>query len=72
MATRFAQLIPLEESGKYFGFYNMVGKASAVIGPLLMAALAVLIGERLSILAIPILLIAGLLVMIRVEDSAEA
>ena len=70
--SMYARLIPQEESGKYFGFYNMVGKASAVLGPLLMAGLALLLGERLSILAIPVLLIAGFLVMTRVEDVIES
>ena len=69
--SMYARLIPQEESGKYFGFYNMVGKASAVLGPLLMAGTALLLGERLSILAIPVLLLAGLAIMLRVEDVAK-
>ena len=69
--SMYARLIPQDESGKYFGFYNMVGKASAVLGPLLMAGLALILGDRLSILAIPVLLIAGLAVMYRVVDVAE-
>ena len=69
--SMYARLIPADESGKYFGFYNMVGKASAVLGPLMMAGLALMLGERLSILAIPVLLIAGLLIMRHVEDVAE-
>ena len=66
--SMFARLIPQQESGKYFGFYNMVGKASAVLGPFMMGSLALLLNERLSILAIPVLLIAGMLVMMRVSD----
>ena len=31
--SMYAKLIPHQESGKYFGFYNMVGKSSAVLGP---------------------------------------
>ncbi|MCP4745995.1 MAG: MFS transporter [Desulfobacteraceae bacterium] len=33
----FARLIPLEWSAEYFGFYNMLGKFAAIIGPTLMA-----------------------------------
>ncbi len=64
----YAQLIPQQESGKYFGFYNMVGKASAVLGPFMMGSLALILDEKLSILAIPVLLIAGMAIMSRVED----
>jgi MFS transporter, UMF1 family len=67
----YAQLIPQRESGKYFGFYNMIGKASAVLGPFMMASLALLLDEKLSILAIPVLLIAGMVVMSRVEEPAK-
>jgi len=59
----YAQLIPQQESGKYFGFYNMVGKSSAVLGPATMAGLALVLGDKLSILSIPVLLIAGMAVL---------
>jgi UMF1 family MFS transporter len=67
----YAQLIPQQESGKYFGFYNMIGKASAVLGPFLMASMALLLNEKLSILAIPVLLIAGMAIMLKVVDPAR-
>ncbi len=63
----FARLIPADEAGKYYGFYNMVGKFAAVLGPALMATTGILLGGRLSILAIPILLIAGMILLARVK-----
>lgn len=68
----FARLIPAQEAGKYFGFYNMVGRFAAVLGPALMATTGLFLGNRLSILAIPVLLIAGmvLLARVRVEEPA--
>jgi len=33
----YARLIPREQSGEFFGFYNMVGKFAAIMGPALMA-----------------------------------
>ena len=65
----YARLIPVAESGKYFGFYNMVGKFSTVLGPFLMAITALMFGDRYSILAIPVLLIAGLILLIFLEDD---
>ena len=64
----YAQLIPQRESGKYFGFYNMLGKASAVLGPFMMGGLALVLNEQLSILAIPVLLVGGLIVLFRLGD----
>lgn len=33
----FARLVPPEESAQYFGFFNMVGKFSSILGPILVA-----------------------------------
>lgn len=33
----FASLIPVEKSGEYFGFFNLLGKFAAVLGPFLVA-----------------------------------
>ena len=67
--SMFAHLIPASESGKYFGFYNMVGKFAAIIGPILTANLGQLHGPRYSILALPPLLIAGLILLFWVDDD---
>ena len=68
----FARLIPASEPGKYFGFYNMLGKLSAVLGPFLMAVMALMIGERFSIVAIPILLVVGMFLLLFVDDENAA
>jgi MFS transporter, UMF1 family len=69
--SMFARLIPENEAGKYFGFYNMVGKFAAVIGPFLMATMAIVFNERLSILAIPVLFIVGMVLLARVKDPGQ-
>ncbi|MFP3874745.1 MAG: MFS transporter, partial [Thiohalophilus sp.] len=38
----YARIIPPEKSGEFFGFYNMMGKFAAVIGPVMMGTVAVL------------------------------
>jgi UMF1 family MFS transporter len=56
----FGRLVPEGKSSEFFGFYNMMGKFAAVLGPLLMAITARLTGDsRLSILSILVLFIAG-------------
>jgi len=70
--SMFARLIPKKEAGKYFGFYNMVGIFATVIGPFLMATMALVFSERYSILAIPVLLVVGMLLLARVKDPGQA
>jgi UMF1 family MFS transporter len=56
----YAHLIPREAAGEFFGFYNLLGKFAAVIGPLLMGWTAVVFDStRISILTLLVLFIAG-------------
>jgi MFS transporter, UMF1 family len=67
----YGRLVPEGKSSEFFGFYNMMGKASAIVGPALVGITAAVTGDsRLSILSIVILFIAGgalLAVAARVE-----
>jgi len=42
----YSRLIPKEQAGEYYGFYNMLGKFAAIIGPALMGVVG-LIARRL-------------------------
>jgi UMF1 family MFS transporter len=42
----YARLIPIEQSGEFYGFYNMLGRFAAIIGPALMGTVG-LIARRL-------------------------
>lgn len=56
----FAQLIPSEQSGEYFGFFNMLGRFSGLMGPLCMAGVGVLTGSsRLGLLAVAMFFVVG-------------
>jgi UMF1 family MFS transporter len=72
----FGRLVPEGKSSEFFGFYNMMGKFAAVLGPLLMAVTVRLTGDsRLSILSILVLFIAGgtlLVLAARAERRAAA
>ena len=68
----YARLIPRTYAAEFFGFYNMLGKFAAVIGPALMGATAVLTGDpRKSIFAVMALFIAGGLILARVPAPTE-
>jgi UMF1 family MFS transporter len=72
----FGRLVPAGKSSEFFGFYNMMGKFAAVLGPLLMAITARLTGDsRLAILSILVLFVAGgtlLVLAARAERRAAA
>jgi UMF1 family MFS transporter len=56
----FGRLVPEGKSSEFFGFYNMMGKFAAVLGPLLTGIVAKLTGDpRLSILSILLLFVSG-------------
>jgi MFS transporter, UMF1 family len=58
--SMFGRLVPAGKSAEYFGFYNMVGKFGTVLGPALMAALAIATDStRVSILALLLLFVGG-------------
>ncbi len=68
----YARLIPRHEAGEFFGFYNLLGKFAAVIGPALMGWVGVVSGSpRLSVAVIAVLFIAGASLLIFVETPAR-
>jgi MFS transporter, UMF1 family len=69
----FMRLIPRERSGEYFGFYNMLAKFAAVLGPVAMGIVAVATGnQRLSILVLIVFFGVGLWLLARVPPVDEA
>jgi UMF1 family MFS transporter len=73
----YARLIPKSKTAEFFGFFNMVGKFAAIIGPLLMAMVPIVItgaDERDSILSLTLLFVIGgfLLWKVDVEAGAKA
>jgi UMF1 family MFS transporter len=64
----FSTLIPRERAGEYFGFYNMLAKFAAVLGPLVMGLVAILTGnQRLSIVALTLFFMIGAWLLSRVR-----
>jgi len=71
--SMFSRMIPQEKSAEFFGFYNMLGKFAAVIGPLMVAWVSALSGSpRLAILSIIVLFIAGATLLLRVPEPSNA
>ena len=68
----FARLIPAEKGGEYFGFYNMLGKFAAILGPTLMGVTALLTDSRTSILSLLLLFGGGMWLLTKVSDAMPA
>jgi UMF1 family MFS transporter len=64
----YARLIPAGRSAEFFGFYNMLGKFAAVLGPILMGWVGVMTGSpRLGILSVLVLFVLGALLLLKVD-----
>jgi MFS transporter, UMF1 family len=69
----YARLIPAEKAAEFFGFYNMLGKFAAILGPAIMGSVALWTGNpRFGILAIIPLFVLGGLLLTRVKPPAVA
>lgn len=68
----YAKLIPPDRAGQFFGFYNMLGKFAAVLGPLAVGFTAALFpdNQRLSILSLLPFFVFGALLLSRVRPAS--
>jgi UMF1 family MFS transporter len=74
----YARIIPANKSAEYFGFYNMLGKFAAVLGPVVMGGVGLMvrsmgyssnIASRVSISSISIFFIVGGLLFYFVDEE---
>ena len=69
----FGRLVPAARAGEFFGFYNLMGKAAAILGPTLTGVVALLTHDsRLAILSIVILFVIGAAFLLKVRVPATA
>lgn len=60
----FAQFIPIEHESEYFGAYSLVGKSSAIAGPIMFGYISSAVGsQRPAILAVSVFFIIGLVLV---------
>jgi UMF1 family MFS transporter len=63
----FGRLVPSGTSGEFFGFYNLMGKAAAILGPIVTGTVAYFTGDpRLGIVSVTILFVIGALALRKV------
>jgi len=70
--SMYARMIPAGRSAEFFGFYNMLGKFAAIIGPVMIGWVGVLSGNpRVGILSLLVLFVAGGVILMKVRVSAS-
>jgi len=66
--SMYARMIPRDKAAEFFGFFNMLGKFAAVMGPALMGMASMASGSaRFSILVIVVLFAVGALLLAYVD-----
>ncbi|HEX5132481.1 MAG TPA: MFS transporter [Candidatus Krumholzibacteria bacterium] len=66
----YSRLIPEDQSAQFFGYYNTIGRFSAVLGPVLMGWVSVTTGNpRLSMLALIAFFVVGAMFLARVRET---
>jgi UMF1 family MFS transporter len=64
----YARMIPADRSAEFFGFYNMLGKFAAILGPVMIGWVGVISGNpRTGILSLLVLFVVGGWVLAKVE-----
>jgi len=70
--SMYARMIPVGRSAEFFGFYNMLGKFAAIIGPVMIGWIGVLSGNpRIGILSLLVLFVAGGGILMKVRMPAS-
>jgi UMF1 family MFS transporter len=66
----YATLVPEGKQGEFFGFYNMMGKFAAVLGPTMVGITALLTGDtRFGMLSLLLLFVGGATLLARVRKT---
>ena len=67
----FTRFVPAGQEAQFFGFYNMLGKFAAIIGPLLVGVVTLVTGShRTGIMSLVLLFLAGGLLLWKVDEEA--
>ncbi|MEA2100467.1 MAG: MFS transporter [Campylobacterota bacterium] len=69
----YSKMIPQTHAAEFFGFYNFLGKFAAILGPLLVAVVALMSeNSRIAIASISIFFIAGAILLYFVDEKKIA
>jgi len=65
----YADMIPTDKSAEFFGFYNMMGKSAALLGPLLVGGIVIVSdNHRLGILSLVVFFVIGAVLLVKSQS----
>jgi UMF1 family MFS transporter len=68
----FAKIVPKKNSNEFFGFYNILGKFAAIMGPILVGTITLATGDiRKAVLSLVVLFGIGLVMILRLPKYPE-
>jgi UMF1 family MFS transporter len=66
----YGAMTPKAKTAEFFGFFNIMGKFSAILGPVLFAVIGRLFGQsRYSIISLIVFFIVGIVLLTRVDEQ---
>jgi UMF1 family MFS transporter len=65
--SMFGQMVPETRSAEFFGFFGFFGKVAALLGPLIYSVMTVWFDSRVGIFAISLLIVAGAIMLRKVD-----
>ncbi|MBF7096948.1 MFS transporter [Alkalibacter mobilis] len=68
----FAKIVPKKNSNEFFGFYNILGKFAAIMGPILIGTITLITGDiRKAVMSLILLFGIGLILILRLPKEPE-
>lgn len=68
----FGQLVPKNSSSEFFGFYNILGKFSAILGPLIVGVVTQWTGKStIGVASLAVLFAVGLLIFLALPKISD-
>ncbi len=65
----FGRMISAEESGEYFGLFNLIGKFASILGPILVAGTVLVTGQsRMGLLGLIVIFCIGGFLLFKVQE----
>lgn len=69
----YARMIPTAYAAEFFGFYNFLGKFAAILGPLLLAVVALFTeSSRIAIASVAVFFVLGAFLLMKVDADKTA
>ncbi|MBK7953504.1 MAG: MFS transporter [Candidatus Accumulibacter sp.] len=68
LRSMYSQMVPPDRAGEYFGFHALACRASSALGPLLFGAVSAVAGsQRIAMMSLGVFLLAGAILLARVQ-----